>query len=310
MTPFISIVSPVYMAEKIITELVKRIKEACTDLTDTYEIILVEDGSTDNSWKAIQEECKKEPRVKGIKLSRNYGQHQAITAGVAQSKGDYIIVMDCDLQDNPKYFKDLYNKALAGADIVFTYKESRNHSLIKNVGASLFYRFYNYLLDNKKNNSDKNVGVYSLINRRVADAFLRIKEINRDYVIILGSLGFNKAYIPIKHDNRYEGKSSYIGTKLLKHAIDSITSQTDKLLRLSISIGFIFFIISIIWAIRVLYVYMTDKVPAGYASMVVIELLGTGLILMSLGITGIYIGKIFEQVKQRPLYIIDIMVNI
>ena len=310
MTPFISVVSPVYMAEQIIPELVKRIKEAFIDLTDNYEVILVDDCGPDNSWVAIQEECKKELRVKGIKLSRNYGQHHAITAGVEYAKGDYIVVMDCDLQDNPKYIKELYDSAVAGADIVFTYKESRNHSFLKNLSATIFYRLYNYLLDNKKNNFDKNVGAYSLIKRKVANAFMQIKDLNRDYVLILGSLGFNKVYIPIQHDKRYEGKSAYNIPKLLKHAIDVVTSQTDKLLRLSISIGFIFFISSIIWAIRVVLVYMTDKVPAGYASMMIIELLGTGLILMSLGITGIYIGKIFDQVRQRPLYIIDTTVNI
>jgi len=218
--------------------------------------------------------------------------------------------MDCDLQDNPKYIKDLYDSAVAGADIVFTYKESRNHSFLKNLSAAIFYRFYNYLLDNKKNNFDKNVGAYSLIKRKVANAFLQIKDQNRDYTFILGLLGFNKVYLPIQHDKRYKGKSSYNVAKLLKHAIDGITSQSDKLLRLSISIGFIFFISSVIWTMRVVYVYLTDKVPPGYASLTIIELLGTGLILMSLGITGIYIGKIFEQVKQRPLYIIDSTVNI
>ena len=309
-TPLISVVSPVYKAEKIVPELVKRIIESITEITDNYEIILVEDASPDGSWAKIEEECKRNSKVKGIKFSRNYGQHYAITAGLQYAKGDYIVVLDCDLQENPKYIKDLYEATQSGVDIVFTYKEKRSQSVFKKITAALFYKLYNNLLDNRGNKIHEDIGTLSMINRKVADAFLSYKEFNRDYTYILQSLGYKTAYKKIQHDKRYEGKSSYTFSKLFKHAIASITSYSDKLLRLSISFGFVFFLISIIWAIYTLYMHFTSNVPMGYTSMFIFELLGTGLILMSLGITGIYIGKIFEQVKERPLYTIDTKVNL
>jgi dolichol-phosphate mannosyltransferase len=306
----ISVISPVYKAEQIVPELVKRIIAGVSVFTDNYEIILIEDCGPDNSWQKIQDECHKNAKVKGIRFSRNFGQHYAITAGLEHAKGDYVVVMDCDLQDNPRYIKDMYDIAVGGADIVFTYKQKRAHSFLKNITARLFYRVYNYLLDNKENKLDENTGSYSLISRKVVNAALSFKEVNRDYLLILQMLGFSKAYMPIQHEKRFEGKSSYNYSKLIKAALDSIASHSDKLLRLSISIGFFIFSVSILWAMYAIYMYFTANVTAGYSSIFIFELLGTGLILMSLGITGIYIGKIFEQVKQRPLYIIDKTVNI
>ena len=309
-TPVISVVIPVYNTGKAVPELVNRLKDTLAEVTDNYEIILVEDRSADNSWAAIQEVCKKDSRVKGIKLSRNYGQYYAITAGLRHAKGDHRAVMDGDLKDDPKYIATLYKKAVEGADIVFADKGRKNLNFLKKIATQLFYKVYNYLLDNTKTVSYKNTGTYSMLNRKAANAFLEIKDVNRDYSFIVGLLGFDTAYVPIPYEPNNDDKRSYNIAKLLKHAIDNVTSQSDKLLRLSISIGFIIFISTILWAVRIVYIYYTDNVPAGYASIIIIELLGTGLILMSLGITGIYIGKISEQVKQRPLYIIDSTMNI
>lgn len=305
----ISVISPVYKAEQIVPELVRRIIEGVSVFTDSYEIILIEDCGPDNSWQKIEEECSSNPKVKGIRFSRNFGQHYAITAGLEHAKGDYVVVMDCDLQDNPKYIKEMYDEAVGGADIVFTYKEKRRHSFFKNITAHMFYGIYNYLIDNKQGQTDKNIGSYSIINRKVVEAFLQVREVNRDYVLILQTLGFNKIYKPIEHEKRYAGSSSYSLGKLIKVAMGAITSQSDKLLRLSISIGFFIFAVSIIWAIYTLYMYFTANITAGYSSIFIFELLGTGLILMSLGVTGIYIGKIFDQVKNRPLYIVDKKIN-
>lgn len=307
--PLISVISPVYKAEGIVTELVKRITEELSAITDDYEVILVEDCGPDFSWIKIQDECRKNHKVKGIKLSRNFGQHYAISAGIEHAKGDYIIVMDCDLQDNPVYIKELYKLAQSGYDLVFTYKENRNHSFFKNITARIFYRIYNYLLDNKQSKTDKNIGTYSLINRKVANAFMSIKEHNRDYSIVLQTLGFNRTYIQVQHEPRYEGKSTYNIARLLSTAINVITAQSDKLLRLSITVGFAIFFASVLWAIYTVYRYFNDNIEPGYSSISIFVSLGTGLILMSLGIVGIYIGKIYEQVKQRPLYHIGEKIN-
>ena len=140
--PYISIVSPVYQSEGIVDELVKRITEEVTRITEDFEIVLVEDGSSDQSWKKIEKNCKTDIRVKGIKLSRNFGQHYAISAGLKESQGDHIVVMDCDLQDNPKYIAEMYEKSKEGYDIVYTFKKFRKHGVIKELFARYFYNFY------------------------------------------------------------------------------------------------------------------------------------------------------------------------
>jgi glycosyltransferase involved in cell wall biosynthesis len=303
--PTLSIVSPVYKAEKIVPELVKRIAEACTAITPNFEIVLVEDGSPDGSWDAIAKECEKDPRVKGIKLSRNFGQHYAITAGLAAAKGDYVVVMDCDLQDNPKYIPELVAAAKNGNDVVFTYRSTRRHSFLKNLTAQIFYSTFNFLIDNKDHDAKKQIGTYTLLTRKAVEAFLSHKEYQRQFLMVVRMIGFNREYVKIEHERRFEGTSSYTLGKLIKIAFSAITSYSDKLLRVSIVIGFVIFVLSLLWALLIVYQYFNSHLLNGYASLMASHLLGTGLVLMSIGVAGIYIGTIFNQVKERPLYIID-----
>ncbi len=308
--PIISIVSPVYNAEKIIPELVRRIEEEVIKITSNYEIILVEDCGPDNSWEAICLVAESNKNVKGIRFSRNFGQHIAIKSGLEISKGDCCIVMDCDLQDNPKYIKDLVLKWNEGYDIVFTQKEKRAHSKFKNITAVIFNKVFNYLADNKLTKSSKDVGSYSLVSRKAIDAFIKCNDYQFHYLMVLRWIGFKTDSIIIKHEQRYEGESSYNLKKLIEHAIVGVIYQSDKLLRLSIYLGFVFSMISFIGIILVLARYFTSGFLTGWASMVVIMLLGIGLILMAIGILGLYLGKMFEQVKNRPQYLIDKSVNL
>ena len=309
-TPALSVVSPVYKAEKIVPELVKRIAEACAQITPDFEIVLVEDGSPDNSWCAIENECAEHPYVKGVKLSRNFGQHYAITAGLSIAKGDYAAVMDCDLQDNPKYLAELYEKAKEGNDVVLTYKTRRQHSVFKNITAPIFFAIFNFLIDNKELDASKNVGSYSMLSRKAVDAFLAMTEYHRHYLMVLRTIGFKKTYVEVEHDKRFEGKSSYTFSKLLGHALDGITSQSDKLLRVSAAAGFGLCVLSLLWAAYIVFQYFHTGLLNGYASIMGFQLLSTGVILIFLGVTGLYIGKIFTQVKQRPLYIVDKTINL
>lgn len=308
-SPLLSIVSPVYKAEGIVDELVKRIVAEVDKITPDYEIVLVEDGSPDKSWQKIEENCKKNPKVKGIKLSRNFGQHFAITAGIDKAAGKYIVVMDCDLQDDPAYIPQLYNKALEGYDIVYTRKSKRNHKWWKNITASFFNSIFNYLVENKSRESNNQVGAYSLISRKVADAFKSYNDYRRHYLMVLRWLGFNSAYIEIEHKERYNGKSSYNLSKLLLHAIDGITSQSDKLLRLNIAVGLLLSLLSFAGIIVIVFLYFKHGFLSGWASTSVLLLFSTGVILTSIGIAGLYIGKTFEQAKNRPKYIIDVFLN-
>ena len=306
----LSIISPVYKAEKIVDELVLRIKSEAEKITTDYEIILVEDGGGDNSWLKIEENCLRDAHVKGVKLSRNFGQHFAITAGLEQSVGDVVIVMDCDLQDNPIYFHELYQKYKEGFDIVYTKKTKREHSFFKNIWAYFFNFIFNFLIDNKDSKSSNAVGSYSLLSRKVVDSFLKINDSRRHYLMVLRWLGFSNATIEIQHDKRFEGKSSYNMKKLILHAIDGVTSQSDKLVRMMAGFGFILSLLSFIISLIVVIMYFIRPFKAGWPSLIILMLFLGGLIILSVGICGIYIGKIFEQTKNRPLYLIDKKLNL
>jgi polyisoprenyl-phosphate glycosyltransferase len=306
---YISIVSPVYQAEENVDELIKRINEEVSHITNNYEIILVEDGSKDESWKKIESACKIDERIIGVKLSRNFGQHYAITAGLSISGGMHVIVMDCDLQDNPKYIKALHKKALEGYDIVYTIKKSREHSSVKNILASIYHRSFNWLVGNKSLHSNGQIGSYSLLSRKVVNAFISFNDYHRHYLSILRWLGFSETYIVYEHEKRYSGKSSYTFSKLFTHAINGLIAQTDKLLRISTYIGFLFSTIGFIAIIYIVLISLKNGFQPGWASTTVLVIFSTGLILSSLGVVGIIIGKIFEQAKSRPLFIIDKLIR-
>ena len=306
----LSIVSPVYLAEGIIDELIKRIRKQILKITENYEIILVEDGSSDNSWQKIEENCKKYKRIKGVRLSRNFGQHYAITAGLHKSKGDYVVIIDCDLQDNPKYIPELVNKSKDGFDIVFTKKRYRKHSIFKNYLGQIFHKVFNLLASDSLILSNGKVGGFSLLTRKVVDAFCKYNEYHRAYLPILRSLGFSSAVISIDHEERFLGKTSYSFSKGLGLALDGIVSHSNKLLRISIYVGFSFVFCGMASIVFIIVKSITSGFQPGWASTMVLFIFCTGLILISIGIVGIYIGKIFIQTKSRPLYLIDKQLNI
>tara|TARA_S200000501_G_scaffold341198_1_gene350348 strand:+ start:3362 stop:4318 length:957 start_codon:yes stop_codon:yes gene_type:complete len=305
----ISIISPVYQAENIIDQLVNRIIEEISKATKNFEIILVEDGSSDHSWSKILENCNLNEKIKGIKLSRNFGQHYAISAGLKNSIGDYVIVIDCDLQENPIYFKDLIEKADTGVDIVLTEPIDRKHTSFRNIFSNLFHWLSMGLMNNNSYSYGSKYGTLSLLTKKIVKEFSKFQDYHRHYLFIINWLGFSKEIIKIKHEKRYFGLSSYSLKKLLVHALDGIISNTDKLLRLSIYTGFCFSLIGIISIMYIFYQYLNQGFQSGWPSIVVLIIFSTGLILTSTGVLGLYIGRIFDQVKGRPLYIIEEKVN-
>lgn len=309
MRPLVSVVSPVYGAELTVNELVKQLVSVLQSMDVDYEIILVDDCGPDKSWEKIKQNCSNNPKVKGLKLSRNFGQHFAITAGIDMAQGDYVVVMDCDLQDDPKYIPELYQKAKEGYDIVYTLKESRKHSFFKNITASIFNAVFNYLIDNKSHKSNNNVGAYSMISRKVANAFKAYNDYHRHYLSVLRWLGFKHCYVSIEHKERFEGKSSYTFSKLMKHALNGIVAQSDKLLRIFVTIGLTISFISFLSILAIVVLYFVHGFLSGWASTAVMLLFSTGIILTGIGVVGIYLGKTFEQTKNRPKYIIDEKIN-
>jgi polyisoprenyl-phosphate glycosyltransferase len=304
----LSIVIPVYQAEEIIEELIGRIKAAVSGMPVNYEVILVEDGSKDASWNKIEKVCAASPEIKGVKLSRNFGQHHAITAGLDICKGDWVIVMDCDLQDRPEEISRLLQKAGEGFDIVFAKRNNRRDPFIKKIFSKFFFLVFSYLTGIKYDATIANFGIY---HSKVIDAIKSMKEPMRAFFPMTQWVGFSKTAIEVTHGERFSGKSSYNFRTLLKLASDIILSYSDKPLKIIIRLGFIISLLSFVAAIYTLVKYFNHQiVVSGYTSIIIsIWFLG-GLIIFILGVIGLYISRIFTGVKNRPLYIVDKYIHV
>ena len=304
----ISIVSPVYKSRETVSELVRRIVASVSRISEHYEIILVEDGCPNNSWDSIVEECKGNLRVKGVKLSRNFGQHYAITAGLDIAKGEWIVVMDCDLQDQPEEIFKLYNKAIEGFDYVQARRFERKDNWLKKKSSQLFNWVFSYLSGIKSESAVSNFGIY---NRKVVQAFLEHREFSRSFPSLLFLIGFEYCYLDVEHANRLEGKSSYSLSKLIDLSLDIILSNSNKPLKITIKVGFLISILAFLLAIYNVIAGLLGFITVeGYTSTLFSIWFVGGLILTVLGIFGLYIGKIFDQVKERPLYIVSNKLNL
>lgn len=307
-TPHISVVTPVYGCRECLRELYKRLKLAIEQITADFEIILVNDASPDNAWEVIKQLATEDDRVKGIDLSRNFGQHNAITAGIDSAKGDWVVVMDCDLQDQPEEIEKLYKLAQEGYDVVFGRRNQRQDSLIKKLGSKAFYTVFDYFTDNK---SDNSVANFSICSQHVIENFRKLREHNRSFPLFIRWMGFRTAYVDIEHAKRYAGKTTYNFSKLMKFATDSIVAQSNKPLKLSIRFGFLLSFSSIIYVLFLMIRYYFLAVPVeGWTSLMVSIYFVAGLLFLNMGLLGLYIGKIFEETKNRPIYIIKEKINI
>lgn len=299
----ISIVIPVYKAEQIMDELVTRLTNSLKAITSSYEIILVEDGGPDKSWDKIVLNAQKHPHIKGILLSRNFGQHHAITAGLDASKGNWVVVMDCDLQDQPEEIARLYAKAKEGYDIVFARRAQRQDTFFKRLSSKVFYGVFAYLSGIPQDNSIANFGIYS---RKVIDTINSMREPMRAFAPMARWVGFNRTAIDVAHAERYAGESSYSWSKLFNLALDFAMAYSDKPLKLTIKLGIGISILAVLYTLYNIVLYNMGIITlTGYTSLIVSIWFLSGLIIFTLGIIGLYIGKMFEGIKNRPLYIID-----
>ncbi|MCG3717813.1 glycosyltransferase family 2 protein [Aliarcobacter butzleri] len=298
-----SIVIPVYGCCKSLVNLYERLTKSISLITDNFEIIMINDSSPDSAWEVIKELAQKDDRVKGIKLSRNFGQHKAISAGLDYANGDWIIVMDCDLQDQPEEIIKLYNKVQEGYDIVFGKKIERKDRYFKRLGSKLFFKIYDYFTDSKV---DSTVGNFSIISKKVLSSLTQMREQTKAYPLFVNWIGFRKTEVLIEHSERKEGKSSYDMKKLVNLAIDNIVSQSNKPLKLSIKFGFILSIFSLLYGSWLIFRYFMFSIPVeGWTSVMVSIYFIGGLLFANMGILGLYIGKIFDETKNRPIYIIQ-----
>ena len=304
----LSIVSPVYRAEKMVHMLVERIVKSVTTITEDFEIILVNDASPDASWSVIEHECAQDKRVKGINLSRNFGQHYAITAGLNYAKGEWVVVMDCDLQDRPEEIPALYQKALEGYDIVYARRKQRQDKWLKRITSRMFNAVLNWLSGSKKDKEVANFGIY---HRNVITEYNKISEYARSFGSLIRYLGFRTTTIDVQHALRAEGKSSYTLHRMLKLTFDVIISNSNKPLRMAVGLGFSMSALSFLLALYNVVARMVGIISfPGYTTTVFSIWFVGGLMLFVMGILGLYIGKIFDQVKGRPNYIVRDKLNI
>lgn len=301
----LSVVTPVYGCGQSLIKLYERLETTLSKISDDFEIIMVNDSSPDDAWETIKLLAKEDKRVKGINFSRNFGQHYAIIAGLEHASGDWIVVMDCDLQDQPEEIFNLYHKSSEGYDVVFGQREKRKDSFFKKLGSKSFYKLLSFLTGTEQDASIANFGIYS---KKSIDAVLLMKDRIKYFPVMIRWVGFNSTAISIKHAAREEGESAYSLSALISLSLDIMLSFSDKPLKLAVKLGFVIsmvsFLISTIIFIKALLTNYT--VPGWASTMMSLWFLG-GLIIIVLGIVGIYVGKTFDQTKQRPFYIIKEM---
>lgn len=301
-TTHLSVVIPVYKAANCLDELYLRLTVALKTISADFEIVLIEDCGGDNSWNVIERLAATDPRVRGVQFSRNFGQHYGITAGLDICLGDWVVVMDCDLQDRPEEIPRLYAKAQEGYDVVLARRGTRCDPLLKRLTSWMFYKTFSYLTDTKY---DGEVGNFRIVSRKVVINYCRMREQLRFFGGLVQWMGFPTASVVVEHDHRFEGKSTYTFAKLWKMAIENIIAHSDKPLRLSVRFGFLMAFVSFGFGAYILgnALFYSSPIP-GWSSLIVSLYFIGGIIIAILGILGIYLGKTFDESKKRPLYII------
>jgi polyisoprenyl-phosphate glycosyltransferase len=297
----LSVVVPVYGCADCLWALHERLTRSVSQVTDRYELVFIDDRSLDEGWSVLQRLAQGDAHVRAFRLSRNFGQDAAITAGLAQARGEWAVVMDCDLQEAPEDIPRLWAAAGEGYDVVRSVRRGWSHSGFRR-WASRAYRKLTLETDVRADYSN-----LSLLSRRVIDAFLRLRDRDREFMIALDWLGFDSTAIEIEHHERHAGESGYNLRRLIRVALDGMFFRSTVLLRVVVLVGFVVALVGILLAAFEVadYLLEPDKTVPGYTSLAVLLLVLAGFVIVSVGVVGLYVGRIFEQVKDRPLFLID-----
>jgi len=306
----LSIVVPCLNEEKLVPEFLSRANGVAEKVTDRWEIIMVDDGSTDSTWDAIRQHHRKNGRIKGLRLSKNHGHQTALTAGLKASTGARVLVIDSDLQDPPELVVEM-NRLMTetGADVVHAVRKTREgETWFKLLTAAGFYWLLGFLSDLR---IPKNSGDFKLISRRVVDVINRMPEGHRYLRGMIYSVGFRQVTIEYERKPRAKGKSKFGLFRMVRFALDGITSFSIKPLRMATLVGFFTGISGLVWATSsVIWSSSQGQSFSSLSIFVPLFLFFSGLQLTVAGIMGEYVGRIFEQVKKRPLYIVDEQVGV
>ena len=301
--PEISVVVPVYGCESCLRALCDRLVATLTKLTPLFEIILVDDRSPQSDWTVIRALADSDARVRGVRLCRNFGQHHAIAAGLRYAEGNWTVVMDCDLQDPPEEIARLYQTAIAGSPVVFSRRMNRKDGGAKR-GASRAFSWIHGMFGGFE--ADASVGNFSIIARRVVLQLRQFRERTRNYGMEVHWLGFQTTYVDVEHAARHSGKSTYTLAKQLRHALSTVLSQSTRPLYASAGLGFAMALGSALYALHLMYRRLFYGLGVeGWTSVMVSLFFLFGVLIMNLGVLGLYLGSIFLELKNRPPFVVE-----
>jgi len=299
----ISVVAPVYGCKGCLEDLADQIEASLNPMGLSFELILVDDASPDGAWSRIEELAVTRPWLTGLRLSRNFGQHSAISAGIEHARGRWTVVMDCDLQDVPAEIPGLYRKAVdEGFDVVFAQRVERQDTPLKRLSSWGFFAVLGWLTGVPQDPSTANFGIY---HRKVINAVCQMPERDRSFPLMVKWAGFRSTKLPVRHQQRAEGESSYTLRRLLRLAMNIALGYSEKPLRMVAGAGITCSLISFaIVAFSILQWWEGDIQVAGYTSIIAAVWLIGGLMMFSMGVVGLYVGQVFRNVQKRPYYIV------
>ncbi len=302
----LSVVAPVYNEDATIEEFFSRVCSALDGLP--FELVLVNDGSTDGSPLILDRVAESDPRVRVVHLSRNFGHQTALTAGLDHATGDAVVMLDADLQDPPELIPTMLDHWRAGCDVVYAVREHREgESHFKLSTARWFYRLFDKLAQVELQH---NSGDFRLLDRRALNALLAMRERNRFLRGMTVWVGYTQAAVPYHRDPRYAGETKYTLSKMLRFSLDAISSFSHRPLQLATLLGFMistlaFIAVPIVIVLRILGSYLP-----GFSALTIVVLLLGGIELIAIGIIGEYVGRIYDEVKGRPLYLVKARRNL
>lgn len=306
----ISIVVPLFNETTNIYELYNRCIKVASNLEDTYELIFINDGSTDDTLKIIKDLASKDLKLKIISFSRNFGHQAAITAGLDYAKGDAVVLMDGDLQDPPELITRMIDEWKRGYHVVYAQRIKRKgENLFKKVTASLFYRIFQFLTNTT---IPLDAGDFRLMDRKVVDSLKTLKESNRFIRGLVSWVGFKQIAIKFERDQRFSGQTKYPLTKMIRFSLNAIVSFSDKPLKIATIIGLFSSFVGLIMIFWGLYskFFLSKSTIKGWTSVFIAVLFLGGVQLFTLGIIGEYISRIYDESKGRPIYIVNEKINL
>ena len=302
----LSVVAPVYNEEATLEQFYSRVCSALQGLR--FELVLVDDGSSDQSPAILERLASNDPRVHVVFLSRNFGHQTALTAGLDHARGDAVVMLDADLQDPPEVIPQMLDHWRSGCDVVYAVREQREgESRFKLVTAHWFYKLFDKLAQVELEN---NSGDFRLLDRRALDALLSMRERSRFLRGMTVWVGYRQAAVPYRRDARYAGETKYTLSRMLRFSLDAVSSFSHRPLQLATLLGFListlaFIAIPVVIVLRILGSYLP-----GFGSITIAVLLLGGIQLIAIGIIGEYVGRIYDEVKGRPLYLVRSRINI